>query len=300
MHIVKIMAQKKKQVMEVEIDRSAQSAYINVDVRRIKQILVKLLTNAIKFTPEGGELGLKVSANEEKQMVSIQIWDEGIGISHENQSRLFKPFVQLDSSLSRQYTGTGLGLVLAKRLTELHGGTIKLQSEIGHGSTFIITLPWQPNLLATSTEKQLSNIQPEIPSVTYHTSTKQNSNTPLILIVEDNPTNIETIEDFLKAKKYRVNIVKSGIECLQLLPQIRPDLILMDIQMPSLDGLETTRRIRNYPDPQISIIPIIALTALAMPGDHERCIAAGTNDYLSKLYRLLELIEKIKSHLKSM
>lgn len=233
-------------------------------------------------------------------MVSIQIWDEGIGISHENQSRLFKPFVQLDSSLSRQYTGTGLGLVLAKRLTELHGGTIELQSEIGHGSTFTITLPWQPNLLAVSTEKQPSKIQPEIPSVAYHTSNEQNSNTPLILIVEDNPTNIETIEDFLRANEFRVHIVNSGIECLRLLPQIRPDLILMDIQMPSLDGLETTRRIRNYPDSQLSFIPIIALTALAMPGDHERCIASGANDYLSKPYRLLELIEKIKSNLKPM
>lgn len=302
--LVKVMAQKKQQAMEIEID--TQPVYINIDARRIKQVLVNLLNNAVKFTPEGGTLGLKAHADEEKRVVTIQIWDRGVGIGEEDQEKLFKPFVQLDSSLSRQNNGTGLGLVLVKRLTELHGGTLDLRSEVGRGSTFTITLPWDSNPLAPSSEAQLPDLHNEpmpipakLPSI-QEAEAKDLSHMPLVLIVDDNPTNIETIADFLTANQYRIRIASSGMECLQYLPQIRPNLILMDIQMPTLDGLETTRQIRANPNPQLSAIPVIALTALAMPGDREQCMAAGANDYMSKPFRLLELLEMVKTHIKPM
>ena len=116
---------------------------MQADERRLKQILVNLLSNAVKFTPEGGEIGLQVLGDVEQQIVHFIVWDTGIGIAQENIGRLFQPFVQLDSSLSRQYAGTGLGLALVRRLAELHGGSVSVESEVGKGSRFTVSLPWR-------------------------------------------------------------------------------------------------------------------------------------------------------------
>src|SRR5262249_42849620 len=140
MEFIKHAAQKKRLKVSLTLDAGVNQ--IRADGRRLKQILVNLLANAVKFTHEGGEIGLKVNADAERQALHFTVWDNGIGISPEDMVKLFKPFVQLDSKLSRQHSGTGLGLALVYRMVELHGGSVAVESEAGNGSRFTISLPW--------------------------------------------------------------------------------------------------------------------------------------------------------------
>ena len=272
---------------------------IRADERRLKQILVNLLNNAVKFTPEGGSIGLALSSSSENQEILFTVWDTGIGISVEEQSRLFKPFVQLDAGLDRRYAGTGLGLSLVERMTELHGGTVQLTSPgHGQGSRFTISLPWSDAMVERSRHapgSQMPSSTPLIPEggVRDGLGTEPDADAgPLILLAEDNETNITSICDFLRAKGYRVVVARDGVEAVEATRQERPDLVLMDIQMPNLDGLEATREIRQ--DPDIPRVPIVALTALAMSGDRERCLAAGASEYMSKPVSLRKLDETIQ------
>lgn len=267
------------------------------DERRLKQMLVNLLSNAVKFTSEGGAVGLRVTGDISDDTVSFLIWDTGIGIAQEDMGRLFRPFVQLDSSLTRRYAGTGLGLALVYRMAEMHGGSVGLSSEIGQGSQFTITLPWRRRrfegrnrpragtgeLSGTSagkSERTTMQISPE--SIT-------------LLLAEDNETNISTFSDYLQAQGFRLLVARDGQQAIELTQSHMPDLILMDIQMPVVDGLEAIRAIRNMES--TGHIPIIALTALAMSGDRERCLEAGANDYLSKPVGLSTLANTVRHHL---
>lgn len=263
------------------------------DELRLKQILVNLLSNAVKFTPKNGRVGLVVKSDPEQKVVRFTVWDTGIGISKQDMKRLFKPFVQIDSSLARQHGGTGLGLSLVYRLTEMHGGSVSLESQIKKGSRFTVSLPWQTpddefptaddkiQAAENETEPQAVEVNPQQPV--------------LVLLVEDNETNIVTVQDYLNAKGYHVITAREGTEAIERAQEEKPDIILMDIQMPGMDGLEATQRIRA--DEEIAHIPIIALTALAMPGDRERCLAAGVDDYLSKPVRLKNLVAVIETQL---
>ncbi len=396
---------------------------LETDERRLKQILLNLLSNAVKFTPPGGEVGLKVVGNEEQEAVHFTVWDTGIGIAPEDIGRLFQPFVQLDSGLSRQYAGTGLGLALVYRLVELHGGSVSVESEIGRGSRFTVSLPWhKPSETAPSTREaeaaqaglaaipvihraliiedspvaaeQLARylgefgaevvvylrgdgavdkaleVQPDVilldirlPNVSgwdILTQLKAEPGTqaipvvvasvldyrswglalgaaeylikpisrqqlrwalgqvlparadsrtlsaalingtpkterPLVLLVEDNEDNINTILDYLLVKKYRGSVARNGFEALERAKADKPDVILMDIQMPGMDGLEAIRRMRA--DADLAHVPIIAMTALAMPGDYERCLQVGANDYMSKPISLRRLVKVIETQL---
>ena len=230
-------------------------------------------------------------ANPEEGIVAFSVTDTGIGISADNQKLLFQPFTQVDSSLSRKYDGTGLGLALVKRLTELHGGTVSLQSEVGRGSCFTVSLPWRE---AGSTSHTLDvadfgdNHKPA-PSAKILPAT--------VLVAEDNAYNVMAISEYLEAKGYKLVFAVDGLDALAKAAESSPDLILMDIQMPNMDGLEATRRLRA--DPAFASIPIIALTAHAMGGDRERCLAAGATDYLSKPVKLKELESTIRKWLSS-
>ncbi len=198
----------------------------------------------------------------------------------------------MDNRLSRQYEGTGLGLALVKKLVELHGGSLDVQSEPGKGSSFSFVLPWAQDIQ--------DYVNQDIPGREIQYQDKKAGGMALahgrILIAEDHESNVMAIEDFLKASGYEVFSVQNGREVLSKIEEADPDLILMDIQMPDMDGLEATVLLRA--DPRYGSIPIIALTALAMTGDRERCLEAGMNAYLSKPFRLTDLLQVIDKFLK--
>jgi len=445
--LIKQAAHEKRLKVSSTLDSAVTT--IQADERRLKQILVNLLSNAVKFTPEGGEIGLEVVGDAEGEVVHFAVWDRGVGISPEDMERLFEPFVQLDSSLSRQHAGTGLGLALVSRLTEMHGGGISVESQVGQGSRFTVSLPWQEPVLgeaegpvlppralvavspcraesrgeaegpglgapgaptfrqallvedSPSAAEQIARymgelgietvihpqgegavdkarqvqpdviildiLLPDLPGwdVLAHLEaepatqdipvlvvsivdersrglalgaaeylvkpisrqglqrtlghilrqeleeskalviapdqagaldrTPLQAEQPLILLAEDNEDNINTIADYLLTRGCRVVVARNGGEAIERAREERPDVILMDVQMPGMDGLEATRRIRA--DAELAEVPIIALTALAMPDDRERCLKAGADEYLSKPVSLKQLIGLIEAQL---
>ncbi len=296
LQLAKGMAQQKHQ--EVSFSMNPDSIYLYADARRLKQMLVNLLSNAVKFTPDGGSIGLEILGNASEQRLRLTVWDTGIGIKVEDMKNLFKPFVQLDSSLSRQYSGTGLGLSLVQRMAELQGGSVEVESALGQGSQFTIILPW-PNQDEQSAETSSGKATDEGPSQpTPAKETGQGESPALILVADDNEDILGLLSDFLEVEHFKVVKTRSGIELLERAPEIHPDILLVDIQMPGMDGLETIHRIRAHPDAQVAAVPIIALTALAMPGDRERCLAAGASDYLSKPLQLEKLITVIREILR--
>ncbi len=290
LEMIRTIAERKQQQVYVDIDPAIRT--IDVDAKRFKQILVNLLNNAVKFTPEKGKIGIKVVANPEQEEARFMVWDTGIGIAEENIEKLFKPFIQLDSALSRRYEGTGLGLSLVYHMVELHGGNIKVQSKLDEGSLFTVTVPWVPKESDTyqATEAEESTNSPLIAAIATKGTAEFNSEQIRLLIVDDNELNLITFSDFLNAKGYQVHNARDGAEAVHLATSLSPDLILMDIQMPGMDGLEATRRIRKIKT--LQGVPIIALTALAMPSDRELCLNAGASDYVSKPVSLKSL-EKI-------
>ena len=285
LRMINELAHKKNQQVRLEVDEI--EAFWG-DERRLKQILVNLLSNAVKFTPQNGMIGLEVRGDRKEKQVMFTVWDKGIGISESDLTRLFQPFVQLDSSLSREATGTGLGLALVAQMVRLHGGSVAAESHPGEGSRFTVTLPWEPALatdatLRTKSTGKFRSIKPEV------------KDRPAILLIEDTKEVTVMIKDYLEMAGYQVLVAADGLAGLEQAQRSHPALILMDIQMPNMDGLETTRRLRA--DPQFRTVPIIALTALAMPGDRERCLAAGATDYLSKPISMKKLAELIEEYL---
>ncbi|HNC08312.1 MAG TPA: GAF domain-containing protein [Anaerolineales bacterium] len=286
MSFIRQQAFKKSILLNYEKDESLVKIY--ADPRRLKQMLINLLTNAIKFTPEGGKVSLKVTGDRDNDQVHFSVVDTGIGIASTDMKNLFQPFVQVDSSFTRQFEGTGLGLALVNKLTDLHGGSVSVESEIGNGSRFTISLPWGQEVIAREAE-EISKIvsAKKTPEQLLADAKLTTSNQNLILLAEDNMLNVLTLSDYLESKGYEIRVAHDGMEALELAKTILPDLILMDMQMPGMDGLEATRRLRA--DPRFATVPIIALTALAMPGDRERCLEAGASEYLSKPVKLKQL-----------
>ncbi len=226
-----------------------------------------------------------------KHKITFTVWDNGIGIKKENLGRLFKPFVQLDSSLAREYAGTGLGLALVSQMVRLHGGSVRVESQPDQGSRFTITLPWKNTV---SNLKKNATAQTEIEE-SRHSLQVNGKRSGKVMLVEDTESVVLMLTDFLKFMGYEVAVARNGIQAVDMVEQEKPDAILMDVMMPGMDGLEATRRIRKLNGTQK--IPIIALTALAMPGDREQCIAAGMNDYLSKPVLMQDLAQVLETHM---
>ncbi len=290
LRLIKEMASQKQIQVSSDIDEDAVVLW--GDGRRLKQVLVNLLSNAVKFTPEGGQVGLEVRGDADQDRIRFVVWDTGIGIAEEDMPALFKSFSQIDNSLARKYEGTGLGLALAYRLVALHNGSISVESKVGQGSRFTVSLPWPPEQrrwkpLEAEGDKQTEDVA-EGTAVSPAAA-------PKILLADDNKIAVDTLSDYLQFKGYDVIIAYDGLEAVNQAREKKPDLIIMDIQMPGVDGLEAIRRIRA--DANLADIPIIALTALAMPGDKERCLAAGAIAYYSKPYSLRQLVAAIKTKL---
>jgi len=303
LNFVKQIANQKNIQLKLSISPSIKM--VAVDERRIRQSLINLLSNAVKFTPKGGKVCLEVKIQKiESTELTIKsayelifsITDTGIGISPEDIRNLFQAFVQIDSSLNRQYAGTGLGLTLVKQIAELHGGYVNVSSQVGEGSCFSIFLPYIESIKLGKSEQAPQS------SVESHDRTGDLENdflavNPLILLVEDNPINIETFSNYLTSRGYRLIFASDGQEAIDIAIAQKPDLILMDIQMPVLDGISAIAKIRETPDININSIPIVALTALAMIGDRERCLEIGANEYLTKPVKLSHLTAIIQKHL---
>ncbi|BAY61292.1 two-component hybrid sensor and regulator [Calothrix brevissima NIES-22] len=434
MGFIKQMALKKNISLSTMI--ASNIGYIQADDRRLRQVLINLLTNAVKFTADGGSVTLEVklvtpgtaitdtrlyntswkSSPPEPNFAQVpqlcfSVIDNGIGIAGENISKLFQPFVQLDSSFNRQYSGTGLGLALVQRIASLHGGIVSVGSEVNQGSCFTIHIPYKPGINSPSNQvkttlstcrlaegnspvfiiedsvpaaeqitrylqememqpivysqgqgvvDEVLRVQPviifldiQLPDISgwdLLNQLKANPKTkdipviiisvvdertkgmvngaceylvkpitraqfqstiekvqhlflpvqcasmeenltdaasPLILLAEDNQANIDTMSGYFESRGYRMLLAKNGQQAIDFAKSQLPDLIVMDIQMPGIDGLEAMRRIRQ--EPQLMHIPIIALTALAMSGDRELCLAAGANEYLTKPVKLKQL-----------
>jgi PAS domain S-box-containing protein len=290
-----VRAQSAKKSITISYIPEPAVTKIFADPRRLKQILVNLLINAVKFTSEKGHVILRVHADTEQDRISFSVIDNGIGISAKDFERLFQPFVQLDSSLSRQYDGTGLGLSLVQKLTDLHGGSVTVESEVGKGSCFTINLPCKLEEVI-----HLEEITPDFNILVQHNPagmavpSDEIRKTDTILLVEDNMSNILMISEYLEANGYQVVVAHDGLEAIEKAEETNPDLILMDIQMPALNGIDAIARLRG--NPCFSSTPIVALTALAMPGDRERCLLAGATEYVSKpvsLRNLKQLIENL-------
>jgi CheY-like chemotaxis protein len=266
----------------IRLLRSVEQGVVGLiaDERWLTQILVNLLENAVKFTPTGGMAGLEVIADHAQECIQFVVWDTGIGIAEADYARLFQPFTQVDGKLSRSYGGVGLGLTLVRRLVDLHGGSIRLESALGQGSRFTISLPWADGDNVAPRDTRVAEPLPR----TWVQS-------PRVVIADDHEPTLAFYRDMLTKQGVQVVVARTGDEALAHVQAIHPDVAVLDIQMPGIDGLEVIRRIRA--DPAVATVPIIALTALAMPGDRERCLAAGANAYLAKPVGLRTLIATI-------
>ena len=262
------------------VDRAVPGQLLG-DLTRLRQILVNLLGNAVKFT-ETGSIKVDVSARPAEKGYEIQfsVTDSGIGISSDRMSRLFQSFSQVDASTTRKYGGTGLGLAICKHLAELMGGRIWAESVPGKGSSFYFSIQAE-----ASTEPCAKKLK-DAPAPPLDLSDQQRQKGLRILLAEDNIVNQKVAMRMLERLGYRADVAADGLEVLGALNSQPYDVVLMDVQMPEMDGLEATRSIRRMPGRQPYII---AMTAHAMKGDREECLGAGMNDYVSKPVRIEEL-----------
>jgi signal transduction histidine kinase/CheY-like chemotaxis protein len=263
------------------------------DVTRIRQMIINLCSNAVKFTEKGGitiELNCQ-RLSENIENVIIKVIDTGIGVEPEKQHLIFEKFVQADSSINRKFGGSGLGLNIVQSLAKQMNGTIEVESVLGKGTCFTLRLP-----LHISSDMSLL---PEILHVVQAQSEKKESKTSkdiTIILVEDYEPNIMVARAVLEEMGYSYSIARNGKEALDLYSTHPTDLILMDIQMPVMNGLEATAKIRELElETNRKAVPIIGVTAYATPEDRKRCFESGMNDYISKPYDAKVLLGKISS-----
>ncbi len=260
--------------------------YLIGDPNRLQQVLNNLMSNAIKFT-EDGEITItvkKIRRFEEDIQLQFSVSDTGIGISTENKERLFKTFSQIDSSYTRKFGGTGLGLAISKQLVEMMGGEIWLESKLGKGSTFHFTIPFR-----MGNKPRKKTIIEDI--------TSKSKKVLNILLMEDDKVNQIVVSRMLREKGHVVDIVSNGIEGIAAFENKKYDVILMDIQMPLMDGIEATKQIRQKETAK-EHTPIIALTAFALSGDKNRFIGLGMDEYIPKPVHMEDLLDVIHKVIK--
>ena len=262
------------------------------DALRIRQVLMNLISNAVKFT-ERGTVALHVgleSRSEDRVRIRFSVADTGIGISAADQERIFAPFTQVDASSTRRHGGTGLGLAIASDLVEAMGGRLSVQSREGEGSVFSFALN-----LSTVAPKAEGEPPGEAQPKNETAEVRMSPHGVLrVLVAEDTPTNQKLISHVLQKRGHHIDIAATGEEAVAAVVKRQYDVILMDVQMPKMDGLQATAAIRALPGRER--VPIIALTAHAMSGDRQRCLDAGMDHYLPKpldIRKLLEVVEEL-------
>jgi len=270
--------------------------YIEGDELRLSQVITNLTTNAIKFTPEEGRVSLDITMVEEvgdDVVLRIEVTDTGIGISQEQQARLFTSFSQADADISKNFGGTGLGLAISKRIVELMGGEIWIESELGKGSKFIFTIKAVRLADAEAQEETPDDIQPDAPSRNYDFSAYN------LLIAEDVEINREILSAILEETNVSFEAAENGKIAVEMF-SANPgdyDLILMDVSMPEMDGYEATRQIRALGTEHAEDIPIIAMTAHVFKEDIEKCLASGMNDHIGKPIEAYSLFGALNKYL---
>ena len=262
---------------------------VEVDSSRLRQVLLNLIANAVKFTDEGS-VSVSVSLLERQQdqaRLLFKITDTGMGIKEGEQKKIFEPFHQAEMSVDKKSQGTGLGLSISKKILELMGTSLELESEYGKGSTFSfeLVLPYEKEHSVDSNKINTENTQ-----VLKELTNKK------ILIAEDNPVNMQYAQTAIAMLSKDIHIIQAqdGKEAYQLYREHQPDLILMDIRMPKLDGYQATKMIRAHDEN----IPIIALTAKASINDKEDCLRAGMDDYITKPVSLEVLKKTVGKYLR--
>lgn len=278
------------------LEPEVESLTIVADETKLKQVLVNLLANSVKFTPSGGKVQLR-SVLETDSLV-LQVIDTGIGLKPEDKERIFKPFEQVDSSLARKHHGTGLGLSLARNLVELHGGSIWATSEgIDKGSTFTFVVPLGLGEKVTGEEPEKA-LPKRTQSLRDPDARRDRDRVPTVMVVEDNESNMKVTTSLLEANGYTVLQAQDAIQGLEMARTELPDLILMDLTLPGMDGLTAIGIIKG--DERTRHIPVIAVTAHAMQDDMAKALEAGCDDYVPKPIdqsRLLNTIERFVSSL---
>ena len=291
--VVYIMEQKRQKFI-MNVDPAIPPRLVG-DEQRLWQVLTNLLSNAIKFTPEEGQITLDVRLNdrdEERCQLRVDVRDTGIGISKEQQKKLFRSFVQADSSVSRRFGGTGLGLVISKSIVEMMGGEIGVKSEENRGATFFFTI-WAKE--ARGDEKSGGALEPGDGGENYTDIFAGRR----VLMAEDIEINREIVITLLEPTGVLIDTAQNGFEACHAFEKNKGcyDLVLMDIHMPGMDGYEATRRIRTSALPQGQTVPIIAMTANVFKDDIERCLSVGMNDHLGKPISMDDVIRKMSKYL---
>jgi signal transduction histidine kinase len=260
------------------------------DPTRLRQVLLNLVGNAIKFTSQGGVFVRATIEGDASvpNRLRFEIQDTGIGIPNDTRKLLFDPFRQADGSTTRRYGGTGLGLAISRRLVELMGGQIGVESQPGKGSTFWFTAAFEPSATVPAEEPA-----PAPPTLSIVKPAPDCHERPRILVAEDNVVNREVAVRMLDQLGFRVDVVEDGQGAIEAASHLLYDAILMDCQMPVVDGFEATAAIRQLEGPAART-PIIALTASALHGDRERCLASGMDDYITKPVRRAVLSETLR------
>lgn len=271
--------------LNVELTLDQQVTEVVCDEKRVRQILLNLLSNAVKFTEPGGSVGVVLAGDRQNSQVLFTVWDTGIGFAKEFAPHIFEPFRQEDSSLVKRQEGTGIGLALAYRLVILHGGQMTAESKPGDGSRFTFSIPWRLPEKSDSPEDSSVEYQPKF------NSTLVSDAPETVLIAEDNELNRETFRDFVEYAGFKALLAVDGQELLDLAEQRLPNLILMDVQMPKVNGLDAIRILKS--NPKTKHIPIIVLSGYTMMINRDRIFEAGADDYLSKPVILKELLAKI-------
>ena len=283
-----VTARQKGLTLNIDIAADVPDCLIG-DAVRLRQILSNLVGNALKFT-DRGHVTVRVRIEQHSAAgasLHFLVRDTGIGISEEQQACIFEPFRQVDGSTTRRHEGTGLGLAICTRLVQLMGGRLWVESRAGEGSTFHFTAPFE---YARAGEEKQAGVSLARDVSTLAASLQSSSASPLrVLVAEDNAVNQNLIRSVLKKEGHLVQLASNGREVLEALEACQFDLILMDVQMPGMDGFEATATIRKAEHLTGCHVPIVAITAHAMQGDRERCLEAGMDEYLTKPIDLVKL-----------
>lgn len=288
--IIDPILKKKGLTLKLDLDPAVQDQVV-LDAGKLRQVLINLLSNAVKFTQQGViTIRVRFEQQDNQNFLRMSISDTGIGIPTQQLQAIFDSFTQVDNSTSRGFGGTGLGLFISKRLMEVMDGEIWVESSPDRGTTFYLRIPLLPYILEPALEPDEVAQSGPIPD-----DLALQFNPIEILVVEDNDLNRKIVSQMLLNYGFQVAEAVNGLECLKLIQDHHFDLILMDMQMPVMDGYEATRLVRDMGYQES--IPIIAMTAHALTGDREKCLAAGCTSYIAKPFKTDELIQEIRRHL---